>query len=110
MANNLFKQSWLRFGAAILVASGVGIGVYSMVTPADVQQKAIADTLPPEARQITAYRSPTCGCCGEWVKHMQTQGFQVNDNIVEDMDGVKREHNVPEDLTSCHTAVAIVTM
>ena len=115
------QQPWFRFGAAILVAGGVGISVYSVVVPRDVQHKAmlsdqakpfrqqataIADTLPPEARQITAYRSPTCGCCGEWVKHMQAQGFQVQDNIVEDMGGVKREHNVPEDLASCHTAIA----
>ena len=114
MANNFLKQSWLRFGAAILVAGGVGVGVYSMVAPADFQHQVmadgrsetIADTLPPEARQITAYRSPTCGCCGEWVKHMQAQGFQVEDNIVENMDGVKREHNVPEDLASCHTVIA----
>ena len=105
MANNLLKQPWLRFGAAILVAGGIGIGVYSMVMPADVQHQAIADTLPPEALQVTAFRSPTCGCCGAWVKHMQAQGFQVEDNIIEDMEGVKREHNVPADLASCHTAV-----
>lgn len=106
MANNLFKQSWLRFGAAILVASGVGIGVYSMVTPGDVQQQAIAENLPPEALKITAFRSPTCGCCGVWIEHMKANGFQVEDNITEDLEGVKREHNVPDDLASCHTAIA----
>lgn len=37
---------------------------------------------------------------------MQAQGFEVQDNIVEDMEGVKREHNVPNDLASCHTAIA----
>ncbi len=114
MRNSFFKQTWVRICVAILVAGGAGIGIYSVVVLANVQHQtmaegrseAIADTLPPEARQIIAYRSPTCGCCGEWVKHMQAQGFQVQDNIVEDIEGVKREHNVPDDLASCHTAIA----
>ncbi len=106
MSNNFFKQAWVRVGAALLIVGGTGLGAYIVMAPASVQYQAITDTLPPETRQITAYRSPTCGCCGAWVNHMQAQGFQVQDNIVEDMEGVKRGHNVPEGLASCHTAIA----
>jgi hypothetical protein len=36
---------------------------------------------------------------------MRANGFQVEDNVVEDIEAVKREHNVPPDLASCHTAI-----
>ncbi len=106
MIKTLFQQSWLRIGAAILVTGGVGVGVYSAVAPKPMHHPAIAENLPPEALKITAFRSPTCGCCGVWIEHMKAHGFQVQDNITEDLEGVKREHNVPDDLASCHTAIA----
>ena len=36
---------------------------------------------------------------------MKAQGFKVDDNITQNMEGVKREHRVPENLASCHTAL-----
>lgn len=55
--------------------------------------------------ELTVYRSPSCGCCGEWVKHMERHGFRVKDIQTEDMEAIKQEYGVPQDLTSCHTAV-----
>ncbi|KAI9129962.1 DUF411 domain-containing protein [Acaryochloris sp. CCMEE 5410] len=106
MIKTLFQHPWLRIGAAILVTGGVGIGIYAAVAPKQMHHPAIAENLPPEALKITAFRSPTCGCCGVWIEHMKAHGFQVEDNITEDLEGVKREHNVPDDLASCHTAIA----
>ena len=34
---------------------------------------------------VTCYKSPTCGCCKEWVTHMRKVGFTVK---VHDMDDV----------------------
>lgn len=106
MANNFLKQTWVRVGAAIIVAGGIGTGIYATLTSSTSSQATAPINLPAKAMKVTAYRSPTCGCCEGWVKHMQAQGFQVEDNIIENMDGVKREHNVPDDLASCHTAIA----
>lgn len=53
---------------------------------------------------ITVHRSPTCGCCGKWIEHMQKQGFLVKDVKTTEMDAVKRRAGVPEALASCHTA------
>lgn len=55
--------------------------------------------------KITVYRSASCGCCADWVSHLAKNGFQVDSRLVEDVDPVKREHNVPEKLWSCHTAI-----
>jgi len=54
--------------------------------------------------EMTVYRSPTCGCCGKWIDHMKKQGFVIKDIQREDMDTLKRELGVPEELQSCHTA------
>lgn len=58
-----------------------------------------------EAKDIVVYRSPSCGCCGKWVKHLKDNNFNVIDNVVHDVDSVKRKYGVPSELASCHTAV-----
>ncbi|MGB5495397.1 MAG: hypothetical protein WBM97_13075, partial [Sedimenticolaceae bacterium] len=34
------------------------------------------------AADIVVYKSPTCGCCGKWVEHLEQASFRVD---VEDM-------------------------
>lgn len=56
------------------------------------------------AQTVTVYKSPTCGCCGEWVKHLQSNGFKVEAHDVADLDPVKQKLGVRPELASCHTA------
>ncbi|NEQ98906.1 MAG: DUF411 domain-containing protein [Cyanothece sp. SIO2G6] len=56
--------------------------------------------------KITVFRSPTCSCCGQWIEHMETAGFTVQDEVIPDVDAVKQRYGVPNDLASCHTAIA----
>ncbi|MDE2361096.1 MAG: DUF411 domain-containing protein [Hyphomicrobiales bacterium] len=55
--------------------------------------------------EIDVWRSPFCGCCHLWMKHMESAGFTVRSNETDDLMAVKRERKVPPDLASCHTAV-----
>ena len=55
--------------------------------------------------EIVVYRSPTCGCCKKWVKHLEKHQFEVKDVVERDMAGIKEKYGVPEKLGSCHTAV-----
>ncbi|MES9814353.1 MAG: DUF411 domain-containing protein [Candidatus Thiodiazotropha sp.] len=57
------------------------------------------------AADIIVYKSPTCGCCNDWVKHLQQNGFSVQTHDRSDMQLIKRTLNVPQGLQSCHTAV-----
>ena len=54
---------------------------------------------------VTTYKSPTCGCCSEWVKHMEDAGFVVEAHDVSNLATVKQEQQVPGELQSCHTAI-----
>lgn len=59
---------------------------------------------PALAAEITVYKSPTCGCCKEWVKHLQANGFKVTAKDVSDVEPYKQANGVPPTLGSCHTA------
>ncbi|MFQ5625255.1 MAG: DUF411 domain-containing protein [Methyloligellaceae bacterium] len=55
---------------------------------------------------VEVWKSPSCGCCSGWVKHMQSAGHAVKPhNVVQDvLYRIKRQAGIPEDLQSCHTA------
>ena len=58
-----------------------------------------------DAPYATVYRSPECSCCGGWIKHLKAQGFRIKDFPTPDIDLVKQKYHVPDNLTSCHTAI-----
>jgi hypothetical protein len=65
----------------------------------------IAAKLNAAAPKIQVYKTPTCGCCGNWVKHLRANGFEVAVQEVEDTGVYRRKFGVPEKLLSCHTGL-----
>jgi len=55
--------------------------------------------------EIVVYRSPSCGCCGKWVKHLELNGFNVSDKVTDNVQGIKDQYGVNKSLASCHTAI-----
>jgi len=55
---------------------------------------------------VYVYKSPTCGCCGNWVDQMVAHGFDVQTEDVDNLANIKAQKGVPDELLSCHTAVA----
>jgi hypothetical protein len=53
---------------------------------------------------LVVYKSPTCGCCTNWVEHMKQNGFAVITHDTDDLEPIKRQHGVPAGRISCHTA------
>ncbi|MCK5877150.1 MAG: DUF411 domain-containing protein [Candidatus Marithrix sp.] len=58
-----------------------------------------------EVQEITVYRSPNCGCCSGWIKHLQDHQFKVIDIKTDNMGELKQKYGVNEKLASCHTAI-----
>ncbi|MDF2154927.1 DUF411 domain-containing protein [Vibrio sp. CAU 1672] len=57
------------------------------------------------AADVINHKSPYCGCCGEWTKHMEENGFTVKEKHHEDMNAIKRQLGLTNtQLYSCHTA------
>ncbi len=57
------------------------------------------------ATQISVFKNQSCGCCGEWVKHLRASGFDVKVQDVDDTGVYRHKYGVPERLQSCHTAI-----
>ncbi|WP_070968708.1 DUF411 domain-containing protein [Vibrio sonorensis] len=57
------------------------------------------------ASEVINHKSPYCGCCGEWTKHMQESGFNVTEQLHKNMDPIKQKYGITSQLASCHTAV-----
>jgi hypothetical protein len=57
-----------------------------------------------EPKKMIVHKSPTCGCCGGWAKHMRAAGFIVEEINEPDMKAIKAKFGVPEKMASCHTA------
>lgn len=57
--------------------------------------------------QISAvvYKTPTCGCCKEYINYLKANGFSVDVREVsdEELENVKKQTQIPGDLWSCHT-------
>jgi hypothetical protein len=55
---------------------------------------------------IEVWKSTTCQCCGNWVKHLEANGFTVKVNAASPsmLDQLKKEAGISDKLASCHTA------
>ena len=58
-----------------------------------------------ELVEITVYKTPTCGCCGKWVDHLENNGFKVNAKNKTDLSSIKQQLGIATNLQSCHTAM-----
>jgi hypothetical protein len=58
-----------------------------------------------EPLSIDVHRDANCGCCKDWIKHLEANGFKVNDQVETNMSAVKQRLGVPAGLASCHTGV-----
>lgn len=56
------------------------------------------------AADVINHKSPYCGCCTEWTKHMQDAGFTVSEKLHENMNPIKQKLGIAPELASCHTA------
>ncbi len=55
---------------------------------------------------MVVYKSPTCGCCSEWIEYVEKAGFPITAIDHDDVDSIKAAHGLTNPaLKSCHTAV-----
>ena len=59
------------------------------------------------APRVVVAKSPSCGCCTAWIRHMQAAGFDVEakDVTQDTLYGLKASLGIQQDHASCHTAI-----
>ncbi|MDP3273056.1 DUF411 domain-containing protein [Limnobacter sp.] len=83
---------WL--GALLVACSGVIAACGDKL--ADVAQQG--DSF------VEVWKTPTCGCCSEWVEHLEENGFTVKVNDVQNTDSFRAALGMPQQYGSCHSA------
>lgn len=53
---------------------------------------------------VEVWKSPTCGCCKDWITHMEKSGFRFTVHEVGNT-AMRQRLKIPMALGSCHTAV-----
>ncbi len=91
---NIFKTNF-----SLKIAGGITLAlVFLLFAFAMMQRPVIAE------EGLVVYKSPTCGCCADWITHMKESGFKVTVHNSPDVSAIKNEWGVPGDMRSCHTA------
>ena len=70
---------------------------------AAVPMAGLAQTRP----LLEVWKSPTCGCCHDWITHLQANGFQVTaHDVSEAVKAAQRlKLGLADQFGSCHTAL-----
>ena len=55
------------------------------------------------ARHIKVWKSPTCGCCNDWIEHLEANGFSAT-KFNEGNSDARKSLGMPIRYGSCHTA------
>lgn len=53
---------------------------------------------------VEVWKDPNCGCCEDWVKHLQGHGFSVKVHAGGN-DAMRAKLGMPQKLGSCHTGL-----
>jgi hypothetical protein len=77
-----------------LIQAIATLAAASAITPALWAQTKVA---------VEVWKDPDCGCCKDWVAHLEANGFEVR---VHDSgnDAARTRLGIPQKLGSCHTA------
>ena len=53
--------------------------------------------------EATLYKNPQCGCCQDHAAYLRKYGYRVKEIATHDLEGIRLQHGVPEQLYGCHT-------
>jgi hypothetical protein len=53
---------------------------------------------------VEVWKSPTCGCCADWMAHLEANGFRVRGYEAKG-NSKRTELGMPSEYASCHTAL-----
>ena len=75
-------------------------GLAALALPAAALAQAQANAV----QQVDVWKSPTCGCCKDWIAHMEKSGFRFTVHETGNT-AARQRMRIPLALGSCHTAL-----
>lgn len=93
------------FAYAALVVVIAGGAIWYIIDNYYEQQARMQQQTAAVKNQVVMYKNPGCQCCTRWAAHMEQAGFTVVEQPTQQIAAVKKNHKVPYELASCHTAI-----
>ena len=95
-----FKNNFSR--SVILVVSLISFFlIFSFVTN---KQDALAVTKDSKYN-VEVFKTPSCGCCYGYVLFLEKEQFEVKQTDMRSLQTIKKKHNIPLEMQSCHTTI-----
>jgi hypothetical protein len=60
---------------------------------------------PQEKISAVLYKTPNCGCCGNYAAYLKRNGFSVKTVVFNDLSFIKEKYQIDNEMQSCHTVV-----
>lgn len=94
---------------ALLMFSLAAVGSWWMERDSATAEPAgggVSSELAATDQDIKVYKTPWCGCCTDWVEYLEREGLstEVVDVDQEQLNRIKQEVGLRQELASCHTA------
>ena len=81
----------------------IHILIYSLLITLNIaalNNNDVTDTM------LLVHKTPTCGCCKEWVKHAKESGFRTYTQDHQSLEEIKNKYNINPEYRSCHTTAS----
>ena len=99
------KIQMIAMGLAFGVATLLGLNQFGVLSFNNAQQPA-PDTKQADSLALHVHKTPTCGCCSDWVTHLERSGFAVSYTDHNSLDSIKAQYQIGDRYQSCHTGVS----
>ena len=97
------KKQWTL---ALIAFVGGWVSLSAISLNADTQSAAAPSTAKATESLpvVQVYKNASCGCCKDWVKHLEANGFTVQAHDVDNLLPYKDQAKLGAGMGSCHTA------
>ena len=89
--------------AGALILASIAFWSYMFLAPESMQTTQDVDFNGEVS--LTMYHTPGCQCCMKWADYLEDHGVNVTVEEAGNLYEIKQEKGVPNQLSSCHTAV-----
>ena len=100
----------MTFFTGFLRYAGLFVLLWGVSACADDQETAVsASALAGQSAAgslLSVYKSPSCGCCSDWIDHIEAAGFKTSVYHPANLNRIKADRGVGPRYGSCHTAIS----
>ena len=90
------------FTSAILLALLISsVYIFKFVTDNQDAQAITKNS----KNKVEVFKTPSCGCCYGYVLFLEDKEFEVKQTDMRSLQTIKKKHNIPLEMQSCHTTI-----